>query len=50
MVNWNPTMRLASRRGLKLDRLEEVPFRFKQKNVTKAACFHGQHFSCLEGI
>ena len=25
-------------------------FQFKQKNMTNVACFHGQHFSCLEGI
>ena len=23
---------------------------FKQKNMTNVACFHSQHFSCLEGI
>ena len=22
----------------------------KQKNMTNVACFHGQHFVCLEGI
>ena len=25
-------------------------FQFEQKNMTDAACFRGQHFSCLEGI
>ena len=25
-------------------------FQFKQKNMTDVACFHGQHFLCLEGI
>ena len=25
-------------------------FQFKLKNMANAACFHGQHFSCLEGI
>ena len=25
-------------------------FQFKQKNMTNVACFHGQHFLCLEGI
>ena len=25
-------------------------FQFKQKNITNVACFHGQHFSWLEGI
>ena len=25
-------------------------FQFKQTNMTKVACFHGQHFSCLDGI
>ena len=23
---------------------------FQQKNMTNVACFHGKHFSCLEGI
>ena len=44
---------------LHLQLLKEVPFhapitwntfQFKQKNITKVACFHGQRFSCLDGI
>ena len=25
-------------------------FQFKQKNMTNVACFHDEHFLCLEGI
>ena len=25
-------------------------FQFKLNNMTNVSCFHGQHFSCLEGI
>ena len=31
-------------------RSRETHFNFEQKNMTNAACFRGQHFSCSEGI
>ena len=51
--------RLAEYYLCKKEELKEVPlhapitwniFQFKQKSMTNVACFHGQHFSCLESI
>ena len=31
-------------------RSRETQFNLSKKNMTDVTCFHGQHFSCLEGI